>query len=287
MKTAPPQVVSYLNANNVAWLADIYTVTLLSGAVYRWTTADFDIVWNGNAYLANGAVLGRGNAHTEVKLKIDSTDIELSGLVQLGGTAIALLAIQGAFDEARVQVDHFVGPDARTAIGWGPIQKWWEGRVAGIDPRSHRVRVAVESELGALNKMLPGFTFQAQCGNIVYDANCTLAKAPLTLTGTVSGSPTVSAIPTATAAVTAKAAGYFNLGVLAFTSGALSGVRRSIKNWDGTTFTPYRPFPSAPAAGDAFSVFPGCRRDKASCNAFGNLVNFRGFPHIPIPEGGK
>jgi hypothetical protein len=105
-------------------------------------------------------------------------------------------------------------------------------------------------------------------------------------------------IASTTAAVIARPNSYYNLGVLAFTSGALSGSRRAVKTFTvsgGTaTITLTLPFTVAPAAADAFSIYPGCDRSRAACAnnnaairpAFNNLSHYRGFPHIPAPESG-
>ena len=42
------------------------------------------------------------------------------------------------------------------------------------------------------------------------------------------------------------------------------------------------PSPEAVIAGDAFTVTPGCDKQFSTCHdKFANVVNFRGFPHIP------
>ena len=44
------------------------------------------------------------------------------------------------------------------------------------------------------------------------------------------------------------------------------------------------PMSALPAAGDAFTVYPGCDHTSATCRAkFNTLTNFRGFPFVPPP----
>jgi uncharacterized phage protein (TIGR02218 family) len=53
--------------------------------------------------------------------------------------------------------------------------------------------------------------------------------------------------------------------------------------------------PRTIAVGDAFSVTAGCDKRHATCRKkFGNVVNFRGFPHMPgndfvirMPQAGE
>ncbi len=61
MRSAPSAVQTGLLATNIAVRADLYTVTLLDGTVYRWTTSDLTIIVGGNTFTANSAVLSRGH----------------------------------------------------------------------------------------------------------------------------------------------------------------------------------------------------------------------------------
>lgn len=290
MKTAPAGVATFVASSNVGFRADLYTLTLLDGSVFRWTTCDVDIKVGVNTWVSAGPVLGRGNYRSTSRLEVDTLEIRLAGGFLHLGKSMGLRAVQGYFDEARLQVDHLVGPDLPGALALGPILAMYEGRVAGVDPGAPVTKVLVQSEIAALTGgtgQLPRFLFQTGCRNAVYDPNCGLVKATFTLTGTASGVPTTTTIPTASAALTAKAAGYFNLGLLSITSGALAGTRRAIRSWDGTTFTLTVPLPAAPAAGDAISAYPGCARTQADCTTkFVNIGNFRGYPHMPTTEGG-
>ena len=86
-----------------------------------------------------------------------------------------------------------------------------------------------------------------------------------------------SATPTA-----AAAAGWFNDGIITFTSGVLECASFEIKSWDGTTLTLFLSMPELPATGDTFVIEPGCDKSSATCQAkFQNIANFRGEPFIP------
>jgi uncharacterized phage protein (TIGR02218 family) len=287
MKTAPAAILAFLATRPTAmYRADLFTITLRDGSTYRWTSADLDIKVGANTWLANGAVLSRGNLRQTSRLEVDTLDVILGGTLKIGGTPLALLAANGLFDEARLQIDHLIGAYPGD-VSMGPIMAWYEGRVAGVDPDPLQVRLSVRTELETLSTvMLPKFLFVPACLHAVYDPNCGLDRADFTLAGAASGSPTTLLVPTATPALTAKAAGYFNLGVLAFTTGVNAGRRRAVRAWDGTTFTLALPLPAAPIAGDTFTVYPGCARTKIDCDEkFDNLINFRGFVHIPSTEG--
>ena len=83
-------------------------------------------------------------------------------------------------------------------------------------------------------------------------------------------------------------AGFFANGYITFTSGVnnkLSSMVSAYTLVDGLgviTVTP--PLPSAPSAGDLFSVVPDCSKTMAQCTQYGNLIHYTGFPFVPLPE---
>jgi len=291
MMTLPTGLAAWLAANNVGHSADLLTVTLLDGTIYRWTTWGNSLVVSGNTYLAYGLgtapLVKRGPYTRRSRLTVDTLDFDLNGKgVTLGGVAMPLRAVQGYFDGARVQLDVLIMPTPGDVTTFTPISSYFEGRVAFVEPVGPRVRLRCKSELELLSLKLPKFLAQPSCGNVVYDTNCALVKATYTDAATATGGTTAT-VTTATAAVTGKAAAYYELGVVKFTSGSLSGLRRSVKVSLAGTITLALPLPSAPQAGDTFTIFPGCDRSRTMCNAkFSNLVHFRGYPHIPTAEGG-
>jgi uncharacterized phage protein (TIGR02218 family) len=297
-KTAPAAVSTFLASlpgrTNPAWRADLVTVTLLDGTILRWTTADLPLVVSGNTYLAKSSTpfLSRGNRRDTSQLQVDGISVQLAGAALLSGQTVVRRANDGYFDDARVQIDHLVGNDPAHAISLGPVKAWWEGKVAGVDPAPDVVRLGLASAISrcsASRSSRSSSTAGLHARRLRRELHA--QQGDVHLDGHRLGVPTTTTVPTASVALTAKAAGYFNLGVLVFTSGALTGVRRAVRDWSSNTFTLYLPLPSAPAAGDAISVYPGCARTKLDCGPtgsggkFNNLVNFRGFVNVPIGEG--
>ena len=84
----------------------------------------------------------------------------------------------------------------------------------------------------------------------------------------------------------AQAAGYFDQGIVSFTSGANAGLTRTVKSYDPATgFTFALPLPVAPSAGDTMTARPGCDKTLAQCRSkFNNANRFRGYPWVPTPE---
>lgn len=296
MKLVPAPLQSYLDAGgNIVFAAELYTLTLADGVtVFRWSTAAISITIGGNTWLRASAgapgVIPTGSSNTQLP-SIDSATFDITGgsFTLNGGQSITQAAGNRYFTSARWQVDVLMGPDLPTALAWGPILADFEGVVSDVSPSGPgTVTMTVNTETVNLSRPSPFVVLNPRCNWTVYDKNCDPGQTMLaakTLTGAASGTPTTKTIPTTTGALTAKAAGYFNLGFVTFTSGALSGQLFDVETWDGTTFTMAVPLPSAPAAGDTFTVVPGCPNTKLVClNTFANLANWRGFTQIPTAE---
>src|SRR5690606_27497244 len=82
------------------------------------------------------------------------------------------------------------------------------------------------------------------------------------------------------------AAGWCGGGTVTWTSGANAGRRAEVLSHDLTDGIAILTLLEAPvrpiAETDAFVIRAGCDKRLATCSAkFANVVNFRGFPHIP------
>ena len=83
------------------------------------------------------------------------------------------------------------------------------------------------------------------------------------------------------------AGGWFTSGALTWLTGANAGEKACVKidkpgEAGGRSLTLWQEPGRKPAAGDRFRVVAGCDKRAETCRAkFGNLINFRGFPHIP------
>jgi uncharacterized phage protein (TIGR02218 family) len=83
---------------------------------------------------------------------------------------------------------------------------------------------------------------------------------------------------------TAAPEGWFNDGVIIFTSGVLNGYKFEISSWDGSKLNLFAgsPMPFQPAVGDTFEIEPGCDKRRETCQSkFNNIVNFAGESDIP------
>lgn len=278
-----------LMANADFWRADLFTITLLDGTIYHWTTCDVDLSVGGNVFAHVSPVLSRSALRQSARLQVDTLDVALAGAYQLSGSSVSLLAMNGYFDDARLKLDHLVMPRPGDVTTWGTLPSMFEGRIALADPTPTGVQLTVKSEVEALNVQMPRYLFSFGCMHAVYDANCGVSRAAKTVSGTV-------ATPAGTSTFNSNRAeidNYFNLGVVTFNgnvTAALAGVRRAVASYAiaSGAFALAMPLPVAPASGDTFTVYPGCSKTQSTCNlVFSNLAAFRGFPHTPITSGGQ
>jgi hypothetical protein len=79
-----------------------------------------------------------------------------------------------------------------------------------------------------------------------------------------------------------ESSGYFDFGLLTFTSGANTGLSGEVRNYAPGVWTLELPFPYTINVGDAYSMRAGCDKSLGTCKAkFSNVVNFRGEPYLP------
>jgi len=76
--------------------------------------------------------------------------------------------------------------------------------------------------------------------------------------------------------------GYFDFGLITFTSGLNDDLSMEIKAYAVGQITLHLPMPYTVAAGDAYTLRAGCDKSLATCrDRYDNVVNFRGEPYIP------
>ncbi len=75
--------------------------------------------------------------------------------------------------------------------------------------------------------------------------------------------------------------GYFNNGILEFTSGIMNGYKFEVNFWSGTALLMYLPMPYFASPGDTFTIEPGCDKTLATCrDKFNNVVNRQAEDYI-------
>ncbi|MDE2426901.1 MAG: DUF2163 domain-containing protein [Elusimicrobia bacterium] len=286
MKTVSAGFKTMLASNQALMACDLYTVTLLSGTVLYFTDAPTDITIGGHTYLhayEGGTVpgFGRGPIKLAIGLQVESlqVDIHYDATTLIQSKTPGAFANAGGFDGARIQVDKFITTDF--AVTTNGVVNLFTGVVSDVSAGSGKVTLNVSSDLVYLNAAFPRNYFLPQCNHALFDAGCGLSKASFA----VSGTTTSGTATTITDTGLTQASGYFALGYVVITSGANAGLIRTVKGFASGVLTLLYPLPGACAAGDTFTVYPGCDKLQATCSGkFANLAHFRGFPYVPTPE---
>ncbi|HEY6021546.1 MAG TPA: phage BR0599 family protein, partial [Candidatus Paceibacterota bacterium] len=117
------------------------------------------------------------------------------------------------------------------------------------------------------------------CDAALGDTRCGVNLANFTVTGNVT-SDTNARLFTDTAR--AEANGYFDGGLITWTSGLNNTYRMEVKTFVAGVITLQQAMPNAISIGDTYSMSAGCDKLRATCvSKFNNIVNFRGFPDLP------
>jgi hypothetical protein len=296
MKTASEALISLLN-NTVDkfYPADLFIITLAnSDTVLRYTSHDTDLIIGSDRYYSKN--IDRKGTKTSAGTSVDELEVDVhpDNNWTVDGVPIIQALQNGVFDNAYLQLDRVFAPSAwDTTITSGSfipsissdyvLEKQFLGRVDTPEIYGTSAQLKVKSLMQLLNINMPRNLIQSTCGNTLYDSVCGLIRATYAVTSSVTSASTAAVIY---ASGLAQTAGYFSQGVIQFTSGANSGLKRTIKTHaSGGALTMILYFPSAPAIGDTFTVVPGCDKTMATCkNTFNNLANYRGMPYVPLPE---
>lgn len=76
--------------------------------------------------------------------------------------------------------------------------------------------------------------------------------------------------------------GYFDGGVITFTSGLNNGLSMEVTSYTTGQMVLVQPMPYAVAVGDTYSLIAGCDKTFPTCrDRFANVLNFRGEPYVP------
>lgn len=293
-KPISPRLARMLASDIDLYVADTYEFYLYNaGIILRYTNGDADIRGNGKLYSAGGIQIGpyfdaagnRSAARWERGIGVDTLEFEvLPGAAMIAGVPFLTAVQQGVFDGADLIKNRWFMPtygDTRC----GPINIF-SGRVADVIPSRSKAVFSINSYMELLDQNFPRNLFQAGCVNNLGDTSCGVNLPALGVPLTVTTS-TLTVIGTT---IAVAPAGQFNQGKILFTSGALSGLSRTVKL--ATAGAPGSvellfPLPVAAAPGDGFTIYPGCDKSYAGANGcakFSNQARFRGEDKIPIVE---
>jgi uncharacterized phage protein (TIGR02218 family) len=296
MKTSTSELRTLLHGSTEFGWSDLVTVTLADATVARWTDNPWDIPYGGNTYIAAGTgtapILDLSKVREAIGLEVATMDVTIGcgTTAMIGGTSIRQLARQGLFDDARVEVARLYLTRPGVAVATAIVR--FSGVVSDYEADSNEVRLRVQSDIYQFEEVLPRHLIREKCVWAFGDAGCGIVRSTLVVSDTAEASSTATEIKYTSATLPPWGFQGFPGGVLAFTSGALSGLSRTIASYWSDVVINYDfyltvsvPFPVAPAVGDALTVTPGCDKTYSTClNAYANTTRRRGFDFVPPPD---
>ena len=256
-------------ASEVTTLAMCWKVTRTDATVMGFTAHDADIIFDGVTYYAS-----TGFTPTDIAAKNDFSvdNLDVQGILDSSAiTEEDLMA--GIYDYAEVEI--FIVNYEDLTQDRMLLRRGWIGEISVS-------REQFIAEIRGLAQKLSqniGRVYAPSCDAILGDARCTVTLASFTTSTTVT---TVTDRQIFTASALTQDAGYFTGGEVQWTSGANTGRRMEVKEFANTQVVLALPMPDTISASDGFDIIAGCDKTAATCKAtFSNLVNFRGFPHVP------
>jgi uncharacterized phage protein (TIGR02218 family) len=262
-------------SSGVTTLCRCWRITRSDGVVQGFTDHDEDVVLDG---LTCRAGTGLNGAEATAQLGLAVTGSEISGALASDSLTEADLAA-GRYDAAAIEL--FLADWSEPAL-FVQMSKGVLGEVRREGP-------AFAAEVRGLADRLnqdSGRLYTAACDADLGDSRCTIDLTNPLYAGTgaitaLSGTSSFSA-----SGLDGFADGWFSAGRLRFTGGANAGLAIEVKNHrvqsGSVAFDLWQAMPEPLAVGDTFGVTAGCDKLFATCrDRFDNVLNFRGFPHIP------
>ncbi len=268
MKSATSQLAAHL-AGETTTLATCWKVTRRDGEVFGFTDHDNDLSVDGQMYEARTGYT-RSAVHAIADLSVDNLDIE-SALDSETLNAADLRA--GVWDGAEVEI--FLVNWAALAQGKIILKR---GTIGQVDLKDTVFKAELRGLTQALSQQIVEL-YTPDCRADLGDSRCKVEIAALTVAGSVTA---VTDRYGFTDTSRTEADGYWNGGLVTWTSGANAGRKMEVGTFAAGAFSLFLPMPSEIAVGDTYSVYPGCDKTFSTCKSrFNNVLNFRGEPHVP------
>ena len=232
------------------------------------------MIWQSNTYSKNGLLLKRNGVKLNTGIQVDSLSVTVSSQdYQMDGFSFFKLVANGGLDGATLELYRLFFTDPLNPTG----SMWvFSGRVSDSTVTRFEAQLQVNSDIELLNIQMPRNLYQPSCVHSVYDSGCGVSK------NYVYSNVNVGSTSRTINVSLGQADSWFDEGIIEFTSGVNTGVKRTIKTHSGGVLTLALSLPNIPNAGDSFKLLAGCGRTMSLCQSkFDNLINFRGYPYIP------
>lgn len=259
-------------ATTLCWC---WRLTRADGARLGFTDHDRDLAFDGTAFEA-----AAGFTASEIRdaLGLSVDNLEVTSALSSERLSEADLAA-GFYDDARVEIwrVNWQAPDERVLMRTGSL-----GEV-------RRAGGSFTAEVRGLAHYLQqpkGRLFQYTCDADLGDRRCRVDTSLAAYGGEGAVVSVLSPRRFTVSGLDAFDADWFTRGLLTFSSGPAAGQKIEIKSHtksaETVTIELWAPARVPLITGQSFIVTAGCDKHIETCRAkFSNVVNFRGFPHMP------
>jgi uncharacterized phage protein (TIGR02218 family) len=284
MKSASSTLKDYLRSqmatpDSVVYYADCFTFTLQTGLVLRYTSADVDITFESNTYLANAVLVSGLKYRSTLGLNTDTQEISISCTpdVKINGVSYMAAIASGLFERCvierrRVYFYDYVGGNTVGGV------LLYTGHVTVVEECGRlSARMSVTDDLSLLEQDMPKNSYLLTCNNVLYDTNCGVNRNSYKTASYVRDGSNPSLL------ITPDGVAQHVGGYIQFTSGNNAGLQTTIKDVNvGISLLLAYPLSLPVVDGDTFDIYYGCDRLLNTCDTvFANKLRFRGFPYIP------
>lgn len=261
--------------SGVTTLAWAWRITRADGEVFGFTDHDQPLAFDGTDFEPeSGLVASELRARDD--LSVDAQDAEgVLSSDRITETDI----LDGRWDAAEVEV---------WRVNWRDVSQRVILRRGAVG-QIRRGRVAFVAEMRSLAHVLGqavGRTYQATCDAALGDARCGVDMDDAEFAGNGAVVAVLRDRAFTASGLDGYALGWFAAGTVEWSTGANAGRVAEVavhENVGGVVTLTLLELPVRPVGeGDTFVARAGCDKRISTCAAkFGNVSNFRGFPHIP------
>jgi uncharacterized phage protein (TIGR02218 family) len=262
-------------ASGATTLCWCWRLTRSDGVRQGFTDHDRDIAFSDTVFEA-AAGMTASEIRDSVGLSVDN--LEVTSAMTSERLAEADLAT-GIYDNAVIEIYrvNWASPEDRVLMRSGNL---------GEVKRSGAAFTAEVRGLAHTLQEPKGRLFQYSCDADLGDQRCGIDLDNPAFRGTGALTEIVSPRRFTASGLTSFASGWFTHGLLTFTSGAAEGQSVEVKQHaktGGVVSIELWSRARLPLTPDqTFTITAGCDKRVATCRAkFSNVVNFRGFPHMP------
>ncbi len=262
-------------AGGVTTVCRAWAVTRRDGIVLGFTDHDRDLQFEGIDFAASSGLTARSVEQT-------------TGLAVDNSEAIGALS-DASIREEDVRAGLFDGAELRNwLVNWADVserQLIFRGSLGEVERKGPEFRAELRGLAEVINQP-QGRVYQKPCSAVLGDGAC---RFDISAPG-FSIDATVLQVVGATEIRIASQAGYaddwFLRGRVSVLTGGAAGqigvVKRDVEVDGGRRIEFWERFAGGLSVGDELRIEAGCDKRVETCREkFGNLLNFRGFPHIP------